>query len=234
MNELIKIQNRDGKETVSARELHNFLEVQTKFKDWIKIRIEKFDFVENQDFIKVAEKIATSGGPQDTISYFISIEMAKELSMVENNEKGKQARRYFIECEKKLKAVYEIPQTYAQALMLAAKQAEQIEEQQRLIAMQTPMVEFVEKYVETKSTQNIRDTAKVFGISQKIFIEKLIDYKVLYRDQAGKLKPYADTIEKGLMVLKTGAKEGINFTQARFTAKGIEAISIIIQQGNLL
>ena len=64
--EIIKIQNQNGKESVSARELHNFLEVQTKFKDWIKIRIEKFDFVENQDFIKVAEKIATSGGPQDT------------------------------------------------------------------------------------------------------------------------------------------------------------------------
>ena len=98
MNELIKLnqQNLNGElvDTVNARELYSFLEVGRDFSSWIKERIEKYDFIENQDFIvlpKTGEK---------KIEYFISIDMAKELSMVERNEKGKQARKYFIELAK--------------------------------------------------------------------------------------------------------------------------------------
>ena len=93
--------------TVSARELHTFLEVQTRFNDWIKNRIEQYDFVENQDFLVVTEKkvTMTDAGEKATLTkeYHITLDMAKELSMVERTEKGKQARKYFIECEKKLK-----------------------------------------------------------------------------------------------------------------------------------
>ena len=117
MNELIPLQSQtiDGNavETVNARELHAFLEVQTRFNDWIKNRIEKYEFVENQDYVKLAEnkapqkngveKSMTYDNWQGRIEYFVSLDMAKELSMVERNEKGRQARRYFIECEKQLK-----------------------------------------------------------------------------------------------------------------------------------
>ena len=111
MNELIKLQpqpiNGTPTETVSARELHAFLEVQTRFNDWIKNRIEQYDFVENQDFLVVTKNLVTmtDAGEKATLikEYHITLDMAKELSMVERNDKGKQARRYFIECEKKLK-----------------------------------------------------------------------------------------------------------------------------------
>ena len=108
MNELIKLQSQtiDGNaiETVSARELHTFLEVNTKFADWIKNRINEYDFVENQDFISFSENLDKPTGGRPSQEYFITLDMAKELSMVERNDKGKQARRYFIECEKKLKS----------------------------------------------------------------------------------------------------------------------------------
>ena len=99
--ELIRVQKNEGKETVNARELHEFLEVQTRFNDWIKARIDKYGFVDGIDFAKVTEKIVTPGGAQDGNSYYLSLDMAKELSMVENNEHGRRARRYFIEVEKR-------------------------------------------------------------------------------------------------------------------------------------
>ena len=106
MNELIPLQPQtiDGNavETVSARELHSFLESKRDFSNWIKNRIEQYDFVENQDFVKLTKKVELSKTGQVAIEYFVSVSMAKELSMVERNEKGKQARKYFIECEKQL------------------------------------------------------------------------------------------------------------------------------------
>ena len=92
--------------TVSARHLHTFLEVGKNFAAWIQDRIGSFGFVEGQDFVVVGNEFfpnleKTSGG-RPTKEYYLSIDMAKELSMVERNEKGKQARRYFIECEKRM------------------------------------------------------------------------------------------------------------------------------------
>ena len=88
MTELIHIENRQGIETVNARELHEFLEVKTKFNDWIRNRIKKYGFEENVDFTLLAEKLVSRNNAT-SISYFISLDMSKELSMVENNEKGK-------------------------------------------------------------------------------------------------------------------------------------------------
>ena len=105
--ELIKIIEIEGRQLVSGRELHEFLEIKTKYKDWFP-RMVEYGFEEEIDFIKVAQKRATNNlkNPVTTIiDHAISIDMAKELSMIQRTEKGKQARLYFIECEKKLKAI---------------------------------------------------------------------------------------------------------------------------------
>ena len=110
MNELIKLQpqtiNGNAVETVNAKELHEFLEVRSKFADWIKNRITEYEFIENQDFTTVSKNLENGGR---TIEYYITLDMAKELSMVERNDKGRQARRYFIECEKKLNSTPSTP-----------------------------------------------------------------------------------------------------------------------------
>ena len=107
MNELIHLHpqtiNGVAVETVNARELHSFLESKQDFSTWIKNRIEKYEFVENQDFVVFHKKMENPNGGRPSHEYYVSVGMAKELAMVENNEKGSQARRYFIECEKKLK-----------------------------------------------------------------------------------------------------------------------------------
>ncbi|WP_375668743.1 MULTISPECIES: antA/AntB antirepressor family protein [unclassified Bartonella] len=126
MNTLIEIKEQiigqETVQTVNARELHTFLEVNIRFNDWISRRIEEYSFQKNQGFVSFTQKrvkpntfqenqgvvsftknlVKPKGGRPST-EYHITLDMAKELSMVERNEKGRQARRYFIECEKKLK-----------------------------------------------------------------------------------------------------------------------------------
>ena len=81
-------------QAVNARELHTFLEVQTRFNDWIAARITDYAFVENQDYVRFTENSVKPQGGRPSIGYFISLDMAKELAMVERNEQGKEARRY--------------------------------------------------------------------------------------------------------------------------------------------
>ena len=98
--------------------------MQTRFNDWIKNRISEYDFIENQDFVRFHKKMKANNATM--IEYHITLDMAKELSMVERNEKGKQARKYFIECEKQLNAQQsQLPTTYLEALeaLLASEKA---------------------------------------------------------------------------------------------------------------
>ena len=101
--ELIKIY--DGR-TVSAKELHQFLGPKSKFADWFRNRIKRYEFLENEDYVRVSKILDTPGGKQETIDYALTLNMAKELSMVENNAKGREARRYFIKAEEALIELY--------------------------------------------------------------------------------------------------------------------------------
>jgi len=85
----------------NAETLFKFLVVNSKFADWIKNRIAQYGFIENQDYIVKT----TYTGRRPRKEYFVTLDMAKELCMVENNDKGKEARRYFIKCEKELQAI---------------------------------------------------------------------------------------------------------------------------------
>ncbi|EAK4033567.1 phage antirepressor Ant [Campylobacter jejuni] len=85
--------------SVNAREIYKYIKITSNFAEWINRRISHYNFIENQDYI--IEIVYTKGRPRK--EYYVTLDMAKELCMVENNEKGRQARRYFIECEKRLK-----------------------------------------------------------------------------------------------------------------------------------
>lgn len=123
MNELIKITEKEGQQLVSARELHEFLEINSNFTTWFN-RMVDYGFNLGNDFIEVwhdskngnvtekeirsmnANQRSREGISKD---YAITIDMAKEISMIQRSEKGKQARQYFINCEKKLKEVVQNP-----------------------------------------------------------------------------------------------------------------------------
>lgn len=101
MNDLVPIENRGGVETVNARDLHQALGSKQHFSDWVKNRIEKYGFQSGVDFTDHKVMI----GKTTAIEYFVSIDMAKELSMIENTDKGREVRRWFIEREKQLARV---------------------------------------------------------------------------------------------------------------------------------
>ena len=104
--QLIKVRKtKEGQQVVSARELWQFLNVGRHFNSWIKGRIEKYDFIENEDFIIVSlitqNGVIKKGGDRKSHDYILTLDMAKELAMIENNPAGRAVRRYFIQCEKK-------------------------------------------------------------------------------------------------------------------------------------
>lgn len=116
LNTLIPVVDNNNHKVVDARLLHAFLQIRRDFTSWIKDRISKYGFIENQDFVLIKYDYLGNllndrlphFGESDTqvvakTDYLLLMDMAKELCMVENNDKGKKARRYFIEKEKELK-----------------------------------------------------------------------------------------------------------------------------------
>lgn len=102
-NELVSVyETSTGEKVVYGTELHAVLEVKSNYRDWIKNRINDCEALENEDYESFAKKLAKGGRPQ--IDHIIKLDTAKEMAMLERNEKGKQVRRYFIEVEKRYKS----------------------------------------------------------------------------------------------------------------------------------
>jgi phage anti-repressor protein len=109
--------------TIDGRTLHGVLGVRRDFSNWIKARISKYGFVQGQDFEVFAKTGENSEGGRPSQEYRCTLGMGKELCMVENNEKGRVARRYFIECERRLLSSLSI-QTSQDGLLSPAERAE--------------------------------------------------------------------------------------------------------------
>lgn len=115
MNPLIPMQVRQiggtPQPSVNARELWQFVESRRDFSNWIQYRIEKYGFVENEDYLrnKFVGQVPHQGGLRavEQIDYYLTIDTAKEMAMVEANAKGREVRRYFIDCERQARAAHE-------------------------------------------------------------------------------------------------------------------------------
>ena len=217
MNELIKIEVNENQEIiVSGRELHKGLEVESRYNDWFK-RMLKYGFEENLDYIAITQKKVTAQGNETTyIDHVIKLDMAKEICMLQRNDKGKKFRKYFIECEKRLKE-QQLPQlTRKEELQLqlfsedslevvnAHKELVKIEVEEATkpllgkIEEDKPLVDFAETISKTSDSISIGDFAKLIkdeGIKlgrNKLF-EWLRDNKYLMKDN----KPYQKYIDNG-------------------------------------
>ncbi|WP_454949029.1 phage antirepressor KilAC domain-containing protein [Capnocytophaga leadbetteri] len=216
--ELIKITEQNGKRAVSARELHLFLESKQEFANWIKNRIDKYGFIENQDYEVFDNFIKNPNGGRPLIEYALTIDTAKEIAMVEGNEKGKMARQYFIECEKLLRAKEQahhaqIPQSFSEALRLAAEQAEKIEEQQKQLQEQAPKVLFADTVIGSQSSCLIGELAKLitqkgYEIGEKRLFKWLRENHYLGKKGEYYNIPNQQYIEQGLFELKKGTRSG--------------------------
>ncbi|WP_249662826.1 antA/AntB antirepressor family protein [Lentilactobacillus buchneri] len=123
MNELIKtFKQNDGSVAVDGRDLHDFLEVETPYRIWIQRMIE-YGFTENVDFIGFEQKSTKLQGGRPQVNHALTLDMAKELSMIQRTDRGKQARQYFISMEKRAKAKQQLPQTPEEKIMLLLQNA---------------------------------------------------------------------------------------------------------------
>ena len=161
--ELIKIENVNGKQLISARELHEFLESKERFSKWFD-RMLEFGFLEGEDFTSVNKStVVNNGAKRELQDYVIKLDMAKEISMLARNEKGKQARKYFIECEKRLQNQFKVPATFKEALMLAVEQQDHIEKLELKIQNDKARVGFAETIEKASSDILFRDMSKILA-----------------------------------------------------------------------
>lgn len=120
-NDLVPVYKDDQEQkVVNARELHEFLGSRQEFANWIKNRIQKYGFIEGEDFLTTLSK-STGGRP--STDYYLRMDTAKEIAMVENNERGRQARRYFIEIEKRYKQEHQMRPTSIEDLIIMQAQS---------------------------------------------------------------------------------------------------------------
>ena len=230
MQSLIPInKSKGGKDIVSAQALHQFLEVGTRFDIWFNRRISEYSFSEGVDY---QGPILSTSGAAD---FAITLDMAKELSMLERNEKGQQARRYFIECEKKLRAVAEsqrlsLPTTYRDALAQLLAEVEQKERLEQELALAAPKVAFAQAVAVSINALSFAAAAKWLKIpgleGRNKLIRRLKADKILQADR----EPYQQYIDAGYFEVEAqtyeAGQKGVRMAgTTRVTGKGLEWLS---------
>lgn len=205
MNELIKVTYENDRPAVSARELHEFLEVGTRFNDWFP-RMCEYGFTEDQDFnlLKI-EKVQNEGGrmvSRMVDDAALSIDMAKEICMLQRNEKGKIARQYFLQLEKDWNSPEKV---MARALRIADRRLKMLEEK---VEADRPKVLFADSVAASKNSILVGEMAKLLkqnGVDtgQNRFFEYLRQNGYLIRRQGTDYNmPTQKSMELGLFEIK--------------------------------
>lgn len=236
MNSLIKIEIKNNQQLVSSRELHKFLEVGTRYNDWINRIIEKYNFIENKDFITITQKrVTVQGNETEFDDHLMTIAMAKEIAMVSNTEKGKEARIYFIKCEEAWNSPEMILARANQIQSRMIKNyADKIKFLENKIEEDKPKVEFYNDVIDSKNTCDMQTVAKTLnfkGVGRNNLFEILRENKILQSNN----QPYQKYVDNGwFRVIETKFNDyktseiKISFKTVVFQ-KGIEKISILLK-----
>lgn len=201
MNNLIEIQvNENQEQTISGRELHMFLGVDTKYNDWIQ-RMLQYGFEDGQDFnLLKKEQVQVEGKREvrrEIADHIMKLDMAKELCMLTRNEKGKQARHYFLEVERDWNSPEKV---MARALVIANKQIDTLKlentVQRQVIAEFKPIKEYVDTILSSEDTVTITQIAADYGLSAKA-LNKILNEQGLIRKVGGQWVLYSNHMQKG-------------------------------------
>lgn len=247
MNELLKVEVNENQEPIiSGRTLHEFLGVKTPYTQWFDRMID-YGFVENIDFLTVSQKCEiANGGYQNKIDHAIKLDMAKELAMIQRNEKGRQARQYFIEVEKEWNSPDKV---MARALIMANKTIESknlvIEQQGRELEMKSqiiselkPKADYTDTILQSKALVNINQIAKDYGMSARkmnqILADRGVQYKqgkqwLLYRKYHDKGYTSSETVN----IVHTDGRPDV-VMRTKWTQKGRLFIYELLKENNIL
>lgn len=211
MNELITVNYENNRPTVSARELHDFLGVSTKYPDWFP-RMCEYGFSEGEDFnLLKNERVQNEGGRMVTRivdDAQLTIDMAKEICMLQRNEKGKQARQYFIQLEKDWNSPEKV---MARALQIADQQIKQLTEKNKTLELQNdemkPKALFADAVTTSDDTILIGELAKIIrqngvNIGQNRLFQWLRKEGYLIKGGKAKNMPTQKAVDMGLFKIK--------------------------------
>ncbi len=211
MNELLKINYEAEQPTVSARDLHEALEINTRFNDWFS-RMAEYGFENGVDFnLLKNEKVRLEGNREvkrDIMDYQISVDMAKQICMIQRSEKGKQYRQYFIDLEK----AWNTPeQIFARALKMADQKIEKLKETNagllEDVERMRPKEIFADAVKASTSSILIGDLAKLLrqnGVDtgQKRLFEQLRNEGYPMKTGSSRNMPTQKYVEMGLFQIK--------------------------------
>lgn len=209
MNAMIKVDLNENQEPiVSGRELHEVLEIKTDYKKWFD-RMSEYGFSENVDFCTVSQKCPiANGGYQEKFDHAIKLDMAKEIAMIQRNDKGKQVRQYFIQVEKDFNSPEKV---MARALKFAEQRLNvlQVEnaQQKHMIEEQKPKVLFADSVESSETSILIGDLAKLIkqnghDIGQNRLFEWLRNNGYLIKGGERKNMPTQKSMELKLFEVK--------------------------------
>lgn len=229
MENLIQINYGDAdRPTVSGRELHEALGVETRYNDWFK-RMCEYGFSADEDFYSILSKTPDGGRP--ATDHQLTIPMAKEICMLQRTDKGKEIRRYFIAVEEQWNSPDAI---MARALQLSNAKMKQLQITVSELTVENqimkPKAEYFDELVDRNLLTGIRETAGELGVKQKQFVTFLLEKKYMYRDKKGKLTAYAKPLSDGLFERKEFMNEKTEWkgTQDLITPKGRETFRLLM------
>ena len=203
MNELINVTlNENHEPVVSARQLHETLEVKTEYKKWFK-RMTEYGFTENEDFVKVTQKCLTSSTGQNITDHVIKLDMAKEIAMIQRTDKGKEVRTYFIQVEKDFNSPEKI---MARALLMADKKIKLLESQNENLLIEleeaNKNADYLDLILQTKDSLTITQIAQDYGMSARK-MNQLLKQERIQRIVNGQWVLYAKYLAKGYVSSRT-------------------------------
>ena len=233
--DIIPITCESGKASVDARDLHAFLEVGKDFSTWIKDRIQQFGFVDGQDYSPISGNRSDGMPGKARAEYTLSMDMAKELSMVERTDKGKQARQYFIACEKRMlegQQSFQLPTTFSEALALAAKLEVEREKMEKQLAIAMPKAEALDRISTSDGSTCITNAAKALQMRPKDLFQWLQANNWIFRRGAD-WNAYQARLSQGVMdhkVTVTSRGDGSEkmCIQALVTSIGLTKLASIL------
>ena len=227
MEELIKVtKDGNGNSVVSGRELHDFLEVTERYSSWF-VRMTKYGFEEDVDYVGC--KVFNTLAKQELQDHALTLDMAKEISMIQRTEKGKQARQYFIEVEKAYKqgqTQYKLPQTFSEALIELAKEVKKNE-------VLKPKADKYDRYLSNKGLITITEIAKEYGMSGAKLNQFLRDKRVIYK-RGNKWFVYQKFANDGLIGYEIFMPEDKEIRRTlKWTTKGEQFIRSILEDEDI-
>lgn len=253
MKEIIKINTNENDITLSGRELHEFLDIGTEYPKWFE-RMTEYGFTKGEDYLvhyydknssevknDDAEKMSVNqrSAKGIIINHEIKLDMAKEIAMIQRNEKGKQARKYFLEVEK----AWNSPEMIMKrALEIANKRVENLQlentQQKQIIGELKPKADYTDIILKNKGLVTITQIAKDYGLSGQALNDKLhelkVQYKIgeqwlLYSKYHAKGYTHSETIP---ITRKNGMKDVNMIT--KWTQKGRLFIYELLKKNNIL